>query len=61
VSAKLKPLSVKMLNEVSVILLTAELGDFGASLKACGRAETVVGDMRAEIERMDSVEINLKT
>jgi hypothetical protein len=48
-SKKVAPLAHKMANELQVILGAMEQGNYMTSLKACGRAETLVVQLRTEI------------
>ena len=43
------PLTRRMSNELQMILSGMEVGDFLASLKACGRAEIIVVQLRTEM------------
>lgn len=48
-SKKVRPLTLRMVNELQMILGAMELGDYEASLKACARAQAISDQMRAEI------------
>ena len=48
-SKKVRPLTIKMVNELQVILGAMEIGDLQASLRACDRTPGISAQLRAEI------------
>ena len=48
-SKKIRPLTEKMVNALQMILGAMELGNYEASLEACGRAQSITDQLRTEI------------
>jgi hypothetical protein len=48
-SKKIRPLTLRMGDELQIILGAMELGDYDASLSACARAQEITDAMRAEV------------
>jgi len=48
-SRKVRPLTLRMTNELQIILGAMEMGDYMASLTACGRAQAIAVQLRTEL------------
>jgi hypothetical protein len=48
-SKKVRPLALKIVNELQLVLGSMELGDYDASLKSVDRAKQLWDQLRAEV------------